>query len=338
MRHPEQQVAVLERGLLPSGASTKNAGFACFGSISELKDDLETMGERALVDLVLLRYEGLVRMRELLGDEKIDYRPVGGFELLFETANRADIDFYNDLLQPALGKRPFREQAMDAFPFGAKVKGVVANELEGSVHTGKMLRTLQARVAAAGVQLFTGADVLSVEERAQDVRLEVAYAGGQLQFTAQQVAVCNNAFARSFLPELDLVPGRGAVLVTKPIPGLRLNGTFHYHSGYHYFRTVEDRLLLGGGRQLDFQGEQTTSFGLNQLIINQLEEDLREFIVPHLSVEVDYAWSGIMAFGSDPLPYVSRVSPRMVAGVRLSGMGVAIASKVGQEVAALLTS
>ena len=34
--HPHAKIVVLEKGVLPQGASTKNAGFACFGSISEI--------------------------------------------------------------------------------------------------------------------------------------------------------------------------------------------------------------------------------------------------------------------------------------------------------------
>ena len=41
---PELPVLVLERGALPTGASTRNAGFACFGSLSELLDDRQHMG------------------------------------------------------------------------------------------------------------------------------------------------------------------------------------------------------------------------------------------------------------------------------------------------------
>lgn len=37
---PALDVLVLERGALPEGASTRNAGFACFGSPSELLADL----------------------------------------------------------------------------------------------------------------------------------------------------------------------------------------------------------------------------------------------------------------------------------------------------------
>jgi cation diffusion facilitator CzcD-associated flavoprotein CzcO len=39
-KFPRSKILILERGYLPSGASTKNAGFACFGSPTELYDDL----------------------------------------------------------------------------------------------------------------------------------------------------------------------------------------------------------------------------------------------------------------------------------------------------------
>ena len=38
-KYPNARVLILEKGYLPSGASSKNAGFACFGSPTELFDD-----------------------------------------------------------------------------------------------------------------------------------------------------------------------------------------------------------------------------------------------------------------------------------------------------------
>jgi len=40
-RFPKAKIVILEKGILPQGASTKNAGFACFGSLSEIIDDLK---------------------------------------------------------------------------------------------------------------------------------------------------------------------------------------------------------------------------------------------------------------------------------------------------------
>jgi len=80
-RFPKSKIIVLEKGLLPQGASTKNAGFACFGSTSELLSDLKNHTEEEVFRLVKMRWEGLQLMRSLLGDTNIDYQLNYGYEL-----------------------------------------------------------------------------------------------------------------------------------------------------------------------------------------------------------------------------------------------------------------
>ncbi|MCB0509428.1 MAG: FAD-binding oxidoreductase, partial [Bacteroidetes bacterium] len=58
-KNPKASVLVVEAGLLPTGASTKNAGFACVGSLSEMLADLENHSEEELIALSKLRWEGL---------------------------------------------------------------------------------------------------------------------------------------------------------------------------------------------------------------------------------------------------------------------------------------
>ena len=50
--HPKATIIVLEKGMLPQGASTKNAGFACFGSLSEILDDLQSHTEEEVFKLI----------------------------------------------------------------------------------------------------------------------------------------------------------------------------------------------------------------------------------------------------------------------------------------------
>ena len=83
-RYPKARIAILERGLFSSGASTKNAGFACFGSLSELIDDTQHMEAQALLDLVQLRMEGLTLLKKTLGESEIGFQSLGGYELFFE--------------------------------------------------------------------------------------------------------------------------------------------------------------------------------------------------------------------------------------------------------------
>jgi len=51
-RFPKSKILILEKGMLPEGASTKNAGFACFGSISEIIDDLNSHTEEEVIQLI----------------------------------------------------------------------------------------------------------------------------------------------------------------------------------------------------------------------------------------------------------------------------------------------
>jgi threonyl-tRNA synthetase len=83
-RFPKAKIILLEKGALPQGASTKNAGFACFGSVSEIIDDLKTHTEEEVIQLIQKRYAGLQLLRNNLGDAAIDYQPIGGYELFLK--------------------------------------------------------------------------------------------------------------------------------------------------------------------------------------------------------------------------------------------------------------
>lgn len=335
-KNPGHRVAILERGLFPSGASTKNAGFACFGSISELEHDLDSIGEEATAALVMKRYNGLKLLRETLGDDAIDYREVGGYEMCFEAPKRERIDFFNDLLEPHLGSRPYAIQSPEGFGFSKKVTHLIKNSLEGTVDTGKMMAALQHKVAKAGVLTFTQSPVDRIEDTEEGKVLYVDTKDGTTAFFSSHVALCTNAFSRKFLTDVDLEPGRGLVLVSKPHAAFRWEGSFHYHDGYNYFRTVDGRLLLGGGRHLDKEGETTLKEGVNELIEKALKNDVVSLIAPGVDVEIDYMWSGVMAFGTNKQPVLQRIDSRMVAGVRLGGMGVAIGAGLGEELARLI--
>ena len=80
-RFPKATILVLEKGVLPQGASTKNAGFTCFGSVSEILEDLKHHTPDAVLSLVEKRIKGLALLRETVGDTQLDYKPWGGYEV-----------------------------------------------------------------------------------------------------------------------------------------------------------------------------------------------------------------------------------------------------------------
>ena len=97
--------------------------------------------------------------------------------------------------------------------------------------------------------------------------------------------VATNGFTRDLIRQLKVFPARNQVLVTAPIEGLKVKGTFHYDKGYYYFRNIDNRILLGGGRNLAFGKERTVEFGTTPLIRAALTKILKRHILPGQKVK-----------------------------------------------------
>ncbi len=338
LQFPSQSVLVLERGLLPSGASTKNAGFACMGSLSELLSDIHTSSESEMLDLFILRKKGLERLQAILGKEKMGYKTNGSYELFFQN-DLHDLDrlsYLNQVLFPNLNQNAFSicNEKINDFGFEkSMVKALVCNHCEGEIDTGLMMKNLIGKVLEMGVEIKTGCDVQSFVDNDRQVEIHCTNPVGEamLVFKADKLFICNNAFAKALLPTADVIPGRGQVMITKPIKGLKFNGIFHFNKGYYYFREYNGCVLFGGGRNLDFETEKTTEFSLNLEIQDDLIHKLQHIILPSQSFEVDLRWTGIMAFGNSKRPIVKKYSKNVFVGVRMGGMGVAIGSEVAHQ-------
>ncbi|MDC6365238.1 MULTISPECIES: NAD(P)/FAD-dependent oxidoreductase [Flavobacteriaceae] len=336
-KHPKSKIIVLEKGSLPQGASTKNAGFACFGSISEILSDLKTHSEEEVVALVQKRWEGIQTLRNLLSDKTIGFKKLGGHELflrenpgLYE-ACLTQMDELNQMLQPVFGESPFIK-AHNRFGFGKVQENYITHKLEGQLDTGKMMLALLDKCQSNHIHILNGIEVTALDDSGTNVILKTK----GFEFNATRVFVATNGFASALLKNETVLPARAQVLVTKPIKNLKIEGTFHFDEGYYYFRNVDNRILFGGGRNLDVKGEETTTFGQTSVIQNSLEKLLTEVILPQQKVEIDYRWSGIMGVGTQKTPIVKQVSNNIFCGVRLGGMGVALGSLVGKELAELI--
>ena len=68
---------------------------------------------------------------------------------------------------------------------------------------------------------------------------------------------------------------------------------------------------------------------------NKLETLLKTTILPKTNFEIDHRWSGIMGVGKQKNTIVKQVSNNVFCGVRLGGMGIAIGSLIGKELADL---
>jgi glycine/D-amino acid oxidase-like deaminating enzyme len=335
-RFPNSKIIVLEKGVLPQGASTKNAGFACFGSLSEIIDDLKFHSEEEVIQLIQKRWEGLKLLRKRVGDDRLDFKPFGGYELFLkeyetdylECTNK--LPFINEILKP-LFKADVYSKEIDRFGFNGVFESVIFNPFEGQIDTGNMMQEVLKQAAANDILILNQQKVTAFNDNGTNV--EVAL--GDFSFKTQKLLFATNGFA-SDLTKGEVKPARAQVLITQPIPNLHLKGTFHFDKGYYYFRNIGDRILFGGGRNLDFEGEATDEFGETQIIQNHLEMLLKEVILPNQEFAIDHRWSGIMGLGGSKNPIVKPLSNNVYCGVRLGGMGVAIGSLIGTELADLI--
>lgn len=333
-KYPKAKILILEKGTLPQGASTKNAGFACFGSLSELIDDLNTHTEEEVFNLVKKRWKGLELLKSNLGEKNIDFQQNKGYELFqdnvfFEECLTKKNEI-NKLLKP-LFKSDVFGVTKNIFEFNNIYENYIVNDYEGQIDTGKMAASLLELVLSSGIKIIN--NILVEEYTAKNDNVVVKT--NQIEFVTKKMCIATNGFAKQLLKE-EVQPARAQVLITKPIKNLHIKGTFHLDKGYYYFRNIDNRILFGGGRNLDFKAEETLEFGETELIQNKLEEILKTTILPNNNFEIDHRWSGIMGVGTQKKAIVKQISNNVFCGVRLGGMGVAIGSLVGKELADLV--
>jgi gamma-glutamylputrescine oxidase len=338
--HPNAKILLLEQGYLPAGASTKNAGFACFGSASELVSDLNSMPANVVWDTVAMRWEGLQQLLSHCPENIIHYKKTGSHDLFTAKENQIysasleKLDYFNTELEKISGIKNIYAVDNPSSRFGFRsIENAISNKEEGMIDTGRMMVHFHQKLAQNSILLLGGINVREINDTQINVNLTTNIG----TILAAKVCITTNGFAGQFLPKANLKPARAQVLVTKPIKDLKLEGTFHYDAGYYYFRNIGDRVLLGGGRNLDFEGETTPIIGTTDLIKNALATLLEHVILPDTPFEIDYYWAGIMGVGNEKKPIIEQISTNVFAGVRMGGMGVAIGSLVGEQLSKLVS-
>lgn len=345
---PHARVLVLESGVLPAGASTRNAGFTCFGSLTEILDDIEVMGAEKAIAQVKERWDGLTLLRHALGDDAIGFSQTGNYELICAelVSQLQHLEEINKLLFPIFKEDVFirMDERIAEFGFSRNhINALVLNQFEGELDSGKMMSALQEKGQALGVVIRYGSEA----ERPRTILdgLEVPVKNNQgktILFRAKAVAVCVNGYTQNLLPEFDIKPGRGQIIVTAPLEKpLQFNAPCHMGKGYWYFRALPDnRILIGGGRNLNFSQETTTELNTTTDIMGPLKEILKQVIVPGQDPQIDYSWAGLMGFSPDHVPRVEVVpgQPHLILGFGCNGMGVARGFHTGQKTATLLQS
>ena len=154
-----------------------------------------------------------------------------------------------------------------------------------------MLKCLHDKLVQQRVQFGYGAEVTALGGGQAVVQLQVHEVDVQYHYGF----LCTNAFASDLYPASQVKPGRGQILLTAPceVPTTPILGFLE--DGYNYFRFVDGRLLVGGGRHR-FQDEETTAEINCTAQVRDYLVQLALKISGLAQIEIDDHWAGIMGF------------------------------------------
>ena len=298
--YPSLDILVVERSSLAHGASSKNAGFLCIGSPSELLANIDQIGEEQVENILYKRWSGMQYILSLFSPYDIDLQPTGGAEVFFSKDSRqfehcqAHISQLNNIFQSATG-------ITNNFTINQASK-TIHSRSEYLLDPVKVLLQLQKIGRQMGIQYRFQTSVMEIQESKHNAEI-VLDSGERLQ--SNTLVIACNGFTRRIVPDIDIQPARNIVLLSKPIPQIdTFTKAYHYDKGYMYWRRINNRLLIGGARNLDLAQETTEEFGTNE----EIKDHLIQFVKSQLMVpnfQVDHEWSGILGITSTGMPIVN---------------------------------
>lgn len=333
-QYPHLSITIVDKNPTPLGASTRNAGFACFGSLTELISDEDTIGTDAMLAIVEMRFRGIEKIKQLFNKEEIDYDACGGYETLMATHPAYDhltekITYFNKLLSPFTKTDAFALATSQLSALGLKkFDALIFNRCEAGIHSGKLVNALTKKLIAKGVNIIYGNGIESYHATHPDVEIVLH---NKVTIKASKLLLATNAFTNTITAKNLVTPGRGQILLSSPIPDLKTIGTFHFDEGFYYWRNFGNRILLGGARNAAFEAEETTDLNGSDTIRTVLSNFLQNHF--NYPITVEQSWSGIMGFTKNKKPLFQQVEDKVYAATACNGMGVALSPVWAEHVA-----
>jgi len=161
-REPNLSVEVLEKEAYGALASSRNAGFACFGSVSEIYADIDRYGEEQTISLVQRRRAGLEKLVGRYGTEALGYQRYGGYEVFAKAEDferqASRISSVNDWLEGLIFQVVDTPTCIRLHPQS------VRNAQEGQLRTNRLYDLLESEARAYGIKIRRSATVHRIDQ------------------------------------------------------------------------------------------------------------------------------------------------------------------------------
>jgi len=328
-----QQVIVLDRDDIGSGASSRNGGMAHPGGKRDVSEFLAEPSGRRLWDETVSAFEALGALVTELGID-FDWQRRGHLEL----AHHPRVALHQRRVAAAYASIGEEARFLDAAQLrdeigSASFCGGLVVERSAGLHPAKLAAGLARAAAASGAVLQGATAVLGLERSGQGYELETSR--GALR-CGEVVVATNGTTDRRLVPWLGrrVLPIGSYMIATEALdPDLTASVNPHGRMFFdtknllHYWRVAPDgtRILFGGRTSLSpttVQRSRDLLYGAMVGFHPQLE-----------GVCVERAWGGQVALTADRFPHVGRhPDSGIVYAMGYCGSGVALSVHFGRAV------
>jgi glycine/D-amino acid oxidase-like deaminating enzyme len=280
------RVRVVDERRVAEGASGRNGGFALRGTAAPYDEVVASVGRERALALWQWTEAEIDAIERLAGNA---FRRVGSLRL---AADREERENLRDEIE-GLWADGLEAEWVDspAGPLEGRFTAAIRHPTDGVLQPARWVRRLAALAAETGAELVEGRRVANAAE-----------------LHADTVVVATDGYPSGLLGELEglIVPTRGQVIATEPLPE-RLFDVPHYgRHGFDYWHQAEDgRLVAGGFRDVALEQEFTADEDVTDDVQRSLERFVDDLVGRPL--RVDYRWAGIFGLVLDFLPVAGRV-------------------------------
>ncbi len=308
------RVRLYESREIAGGASGRNGGFALRGGAAPYPVIVDSIGREAAAGLWRWTEDAVAALAAAAGDA---FRPSGSLRLAADEEERDELEAEYEALREDGFAAEWRDDLPP--PLAGRYPAAIFHPPDGVLQPARLVRRLAARAAEAGVEIREHTMVGSREETGADT-----------------VVVATDGYPSGLLGELEglIVPTRGQVIATEPVPE-RLFEVPHYgRHGFDYWHQAPDgRIVAGGFRDVSLQDE----FTADEVTTPVVQEALEAFVESLLGrrVAVEHRWAGIFGMVFDFLPVVGPVpgEDRLWVAGGYSGHGNVLGFACGRLVA-----
>ena len=279
-----KRVRVHEARAVASGASGRNGGFALRGGAMAYDSAREWLGHDAAADYWRLTEAYVDRMVEVGGDA---VRRTGSLRLAGDDERDELQAEYEALLEDGFAAE-WRDELPE--PLAGRFPGALFHPDDAVLQPARLVRRLALAAAEAGVEIRE-------HDRVEDLD----------QLEAETVLVATDGYPSGLLGELEglIIPTRGQMIATEPLPE-RLFPMPHYgRHGYDYWHQNEEgRLIVGGFRDADMDSEFTAEEATTERIQAALDGFAEALLGRRPTIE--HRWAGVFGLVPDLMPVVGR--------------------------------